>query len=472
MNINEKEVQQLVEKVVSQLHSGTNLSSPIKNTVSGHGIFGSVDEAVQAAKQAEREMMEILLTTRKKMIASMRKISLENASTLAEIAVKETGLGRVEDKTAKNILAAEKTPGVEDLQSHTYTGDDGLTLVENAPVGIFGSITPTTNPGATIINNSISLIAAGNVVVYNPHPSAKKVSLKAMSLLNDAIVEAGGPRNSLTAVAEPSLETSTEIMNHPDIRALVVTGGGAVVKAAMSTGKKVVAAGPGNPPVVVDETAIIEKAAGDIVLGASFDNNVLCTAEKELFVVDKVASELKTAMTKQGAMEVKGYQLEKLLKVIFTEHKGKLYPNKDLVGKDASVILEAAGIKADPSVRLIFVETSFDHALVQTEMLMPVLAVVRVKCVDQGIDYAVKAEKGNRHTAVMHSQNITNLTKMAQKIQATIFVKNGPSLAGLGYKSEGFTTLTIAGPTGEGLTSARTFTRQRRCVLVDGLRII
>ncbi|WP_200889558.1 aldehyde dehydrogenase family protein [Cohnella kolymensis] len=426
----------------------------------------------QPLKERKREWRPSHWKLAKKMIESMRVTAIEHAEELAKLAVEETGLGRVEHKTAKNLLAARKTPGVEDLAGHTYTGDNGLSIVELAPVGIIGAITPSTNPAATIINNSISIVAAGNVVVFNPHPSARKVSLRAMQLLNRAIVQAGGPADVLTSVADPTLETSEQVMRHPDTRWLVVTGGGAVVKVAMGIGKKVIAAGPGNPPAVVDETADLKKAGKDIVFGASFDNNVLCTAEKEVFVVDRVASELKAEMVNNGAFELNKPQLAKLLAVILEQKDGKSYPKREFIGKNAHDILKAAGISSDPSTRLIVTETAFDHPLVSTEMLMPIIPIIRVPNVDKAIEYAVIAEKGNRHTAVMHSQNISNITKMASAIQATIFVVNGPSVAGLGYEGEGFTTLTIAGPTGEGLTSARTFTRQRRCVLVDGLRII
>lgn len=470
MNISELDIKQMVEQVLQQL--GQNSTSVDTDVSLGHGIFKSVDEAVAAAREAWETLRKLPLSTRRQMIERMREVSRDHAKELAAQAVQETGLGRVNDKIAKNLLAANKTPGVEDLVSTSYSGDNGLTLVEYAPIGVFGSITPTTNPAATVINNSISLVAAGNTVVYNPHPSAKGVSIKTIQLLNQAIVSAGGPENTLTSVAIPNIETSTEVMKHPNINALVVTGGGIVVKAAMGAGKKVIAAGPGNPPVVVDETAILSQAAKDIVTGASFDNNVLCTAEKEVFVVEKVANALKSEMVKNGAVELKGFQLEKLLEKVLVKKNDKVYPNKDFVGKDAQVLLQAAGIQAGPDVKLIIAETNADHPLVMKEMLMPILPIVRVPDVDTAISCAVKAEKGNRHTAIMHSQNITNLTKMAQEIQATIFVKNGPSVSGLGYESEGFTTLTIAGPTGEGLTSAKTFTRQRRCVLVDGFRII
>lgn len=474
MQISEKDIQKLVEQVLANMtgQKSANVSNSASEIALGNGVFSTVEEAVNAAKMAESKMRSVSLESRRKMIQAMRDISIQHAKELAIMAVEETGLGRVEDKISKNLLAANKTPGVEDLVSTTYTGDDGMTLVEYAPFGIVGSITPSTNPAATLINNSISLVAAGNVVVYNPHPSAKKVSLQTLKMLNKAIVQAGGPENVLTAVASPNLETSNQVMNHPAIRVLVVTGGGIVVKAAMKTGKKVIAAGPGNPPVVVDETANLAKAGKDIVNGASFDNNVLCTAEKEVFVIDKVANTLKQEMVKNGAIELKGFELDKLLKVILVEKDGKFYPNRDFIGKDAEVLLAAIGKKVDSSVRLVIVETTFDHPLIWTEMLMPILPIVKVANVDTAIEMAVKAEKGNRHTAIMHSQNITNLTKMAREIQATIFVKNGPSYSGLGFGAEGFTTLTIAGPTGEGLTSARSFSRQRRCVLVDGFRIV
>ncbi|MFD0829224.1 aldehyde dehydrogenase family protein [Neobacillus sp. M.A.Huq-85] len=472
MQITESDIKKMVEQVLQQLDTKTVPPEPVDEVSLGHGVFTTVDEAAAAAKVAWEKLRKLPIATRRSMIEKMRDVSREHAEDLAKLAVEETGLGRVEDKIAKILLATNKTPGVEDLVSTSFSGDNGLTVVEYAPIGVFGSITPSTNPAATVINNSISLIAAGNTVVYNPHPSAKRVSIKTLQLLNQAIVAAGGPENTLTSVATPNLETSAQVMNHPLVNALVVTGGGPVVKAAMAVGKKVIAAGPGNPPVVIDETAVLSKAAVDIVKGASFDNNILCTAEKEVFVVDKAANTLKAEMVKNGAVELKGFQLEKVLEKVLIKKNDKFYPNRDYIGKDASAILQAAGIQASPNVRLIIAETTKDHPLVMTEMLMPILPIVRVPDVDQAIELAVIAEKGNRHTAIMHSQNITNLTKMAQEIQATIFVKNGPSVAGLGFESEGFTTLTIAGPTGEGLTSARTFTRQRRCVLVDGLRII
>ena len=173
------------------------------------------------------------LEQRGKLIAAMREAGVKNARYFAELANKETGYGRVEDKIKKNILAAEKTPGIEDLHAQAYTGDFGMTLVEGAPFGVIGSITPSTNPTSTVINNSISMIAAGNAVVYNPHPAAKHASQEAMRVMNEAIVAAGGPANLITTVKTPTVETGKIIMEHPDVRLLSITGGEAVVKVAM-----------------------------------------------------------------------------------------------------------------------------------------------------------------------------------------------------------------------------------------------
>lgn len=439
----------------------------------GYGVFDSMERAITAARETQARLSVLSLEKRRVIIQSMREAVKQNVQSIAELAVKETGLGRVKDKILKNILAAEKTPGVEEISPVAYTGDNGFTLVEKAPYGVIGAITPSTNPSETVICNSIGMIAAGNSVVFNPHPGAKEVTKLAIQILNKAIVAAGGPENLLTAVANPTAQTGMILMEHPDIRLLVVTGGPEIVRIAMKSGKKAIAAGPGNPPVVIDETADIENAAKCIVDGASFDNNVLCIAEKEVFVVDIAAEQLKNAMTRHGAYELNRSQLDKLMDIITVKKEGnQLFINKKYVGKNARLILQQIGLNVNDDIRLAFAEVDESHPLVYLEQLMPVLPVVRVRNVEQAIKLAVKAEQGCGHTALMHSRNIENLSKMAKEVNTTIFVKNGPSYAGLGASGEGFTTFTIASPTGEGLTSPVTFTRQRRCVLKDQFRIV
>lgn len=479
MSMSDSQISEILRELKSDLDSPQERKTiedkgcsciPGSNT---YGIFDDVNDAIEAACRAQKELMKLTLVERGKLIESMRQATRDNAAKLSEMAVAETGYGHVEHKIAKHLLVANKTPGIEDLRSMAASGDDGLMLTEMAPYGVIGSITPSTNPSATVINNGISMISAGNAVVFNPHPAAKNVSLEAIRLMNEAIVKAGGPDNLLCAPKNPTLDTSAVIMSHPKIRMLSVTGGEAVVEVAMKSGKKCIAAGPGNPPVVVDRTAIIKNAARDIVAGAYYENDILCIAEKEVFVEDVVADELIRYMVSEGAYLANSTELKSIVEtVMITTKDGKTAPNKKFVGKDASYILRKSGIPTNREYKIIISEVPFDHPLVRTEMLMPVIPITRVSDVDDAIEKAVIAENGCHHTAIMHSQNVENLTKMAKAIDTSIFVKNAPSYAGLGLNGEGFTTLTIATPTGEGLTSARSFTRLRRCTLYGSLRII
>jgi propionaldehyde dehydrogenase len=430
------------------------------------------ESAVQAAKAAQRQLMSLSLAERGKFIEAMRCAARENVTYLSELAHTETGYGKIEDKIKKNLLAINKTPGIEDLKTDAISGDFGLTLVECAPFGVIGSITPSTNPTSSVINNSISMIAAGNAVVFNPHPAAKKASIETMRILNEAIVNAGGPDALICTVKEPTQETGQYIMTHPDIPLLSVTGGEAVVRVAMKTGKKVIAAGPGNPPVIVDETADIKQAAKDIVDGASFDNNVLCIAEKEVFAISDIAEPLMRHMEHNGAFRLTGTDIDKVVNTVFLQENGKIVINRRFVGKDATYILKESGVRYSGNPRLIIASVDEKHPFITVEMLMPVLGVARVFSIEEAIDKAIKAENGCRHTAMIHSQNVTHLSMAAKALNTTIFVKNAPSYAGLGFNGEGHTTLTIATPTGEGLTSARTFTRSRRCVLSGNMRIV
>lgn len=452
-----KITQEVLQKLQQQVLSATN----------GIGVFADMDDAVEACCQAQKKLVQLNLAERSNLIGAIRRAAADHAEELSKMAVEESGMGSWEHKLIKNQLAAVKTPGVESLLTEAMTGDDGLTLVELSPFGVIGSITPTTNPTETIICNAIGMIAAGNGIVFSPHPTAKKTSLRAVTLINQAIVDAGGPVNIITTVAEPTIEQANKMMAHPKINMLVATGGPGVVKAVLSSGKKAIGAGAGNPPALIDETADINKAARDVILGCSFDNNLPCIAEKEVIVVEQVADYLLYQMKANGAYMAEDPQMLKNLEELIMINN---QVNKKMIGKSAAYILEQIGVKCD-SCKVIAMEVPLDHPFVQHELMMPVLPVVRVPDFDAAVRASVGAEHGFRHTAIMHSKNVDRLTTFARAIQTTIFVKNGPSYSGIGVGGEGYTTFTIAGPTGEGLTSAKDFARKRRCVLVDGFHI-
>lgn len=482
MEINEAAIRALVEQVVARLQTpGGAAAAPAPAVTQGGalagqaGVFGDIESAVRAARKAFEDLMGCTLETRRRMIAAMRETGLAHLEEIARLAVEETGMGRAEDKVLKNRIAITATPGVEDLVPVSFTDDHGLTLVERAPYGVVGSITPSTNPTETIFNNAIGMVAAGNAVVFNAHPAARKVSARTVSILNEAIQRAGGPANVLCTVAEPTIETAQKLFESPLVNLLVVTGGPAVVRAAMKSAKKVIAAGPGNPPVVVDETADLVKAGRDIVSGASLDNNVICIDEKEVLAVSSIADELKAQMKKHGAFELNAEQTAAVTRLVIKEAGGpgrEGAANKDFVGKDAGLIARAIGVEVPPGTRLLLCEVGRDHPLVWTEQLMPVLPLVRLANVDEAIELAVACEHGFRHTAVMHSRNIEKLSKMAKVMNCSLFVKNGSAYNGLGFGGAGFTSWTIASPTGEGLTRATTFSRERRCALIDYFRIV
>ncbi len=458
-----------------------NALVPSASTPLTSGIFSTIPEAVDAAKKAQHQFIQLSLTKRKEIIEKIRCVLRSHVDELSILAVEETGLGRIEDKKSKNKLVIDKTPGPEILDPQSFTGDDGLCLIECAPYGVIGAITPTTNPSETVINNGIGMLSAGNSVIFNPHPSAKKVSNRTVELFNEAILSCGGPPNVVCSILNPTIESATELMKAAGVRLLVVTGGPAVVKAAMASSKKVIAAGPGNPPVVVDETADLDQAAKGIIAGASLDNNIVCIAEKEIIVVDSVADALMAALKKHGAYQLSSQQIRQLEPILIEgrEHLRDVsatncnVPNKNFIGKNANVILRQIGIHTSDDIRLAFGEVADEnHPFVQTELLMPILPLVRVRSVGEAIEMAVRVEHGFCHTAVMYSKNIDNLHRMARLINTSIFVKNAPSYAGLGLGGEGYTSFTIASPTGEGLTTARQFSRIRRCVLKDHFRIV
>jgi len=473
-SIDEQLVAKVVGEVLQRLKT-QNVSTSSGST--GFGVYEDMNTAVDAAQRSFLKLKAGGMTARKKAIAVIRKLCVQKAKEWGTIEFEETKIGRLDHKIEKLGICGDLVPGVEMLDRMAFSGDSGLTVIDYAPWGVIGAITPSTHSVPTLTGNAINMIAAGNAVVYNTHPAAAKCAAIAIREYNQAIHAETGISDLLTTVVKPTLDTFDAMCKHPDVKLLCVTGGPAVVAAAMKTGKRAVCAGPGNPPVVVDETADLDHAARSIIQGASYDNNLLCIGEKEVFVVASVADKLMEALRKAGAVQLNASQVEALAEkaFVFPQGKGAGCPhpvvNRDLVGRDASVLAKAIGLDVPASTQLLFGETKADHIFVDEEQMMPFIPVVRVPDVETAIAEAIKAEHGYKHTGIMHSQNIRNLTKMAQEIDTTLFIKNGPCMTGLGLGGEGFLSFSIATPTGEGVTTPMTFTRSRRCVMVENLNL-
>lgn len=470
--------EQLISRVVSEVLARLQEVQVAKAAgATGFGVYDKMEDAVAAAQDSFEKLRKGGMRARREAIAAIRRLCVQNAETWGRLEFEETKIGRLKHKIEKLRICGDLVPGVEFLERQAFTGDFGLTVIEYAPWGVIGAVTPSTHSVPTITGNAINMIAAGNTVVFNPHPSASQCAAVAIRAYNEAIFQATGISDVLCTVRKPTLETFDAMCKSPHVKLLCVTGGPAVVKAAMRTGKRAICAGPGNPPVVVDETANIERAARSIIQGAAYDNNLLCIGEKEVFVVESVADQLFAALKAAGAVQLNDEQIAALTKAAFVFPEGQgcgcAHPsvNKKLVGADAAVLAQTIGLNVPPTTELLFGETHADHLFVQEEQMMPFLPIVRVKNVDEAIEQAIRAEHGYKHTAIMHSQNIANLTRMAQEVDTTLFIKNGPCMTGLGLGGEGFLSFSIATPTGEGVTTPMTFTRSRRCVMVEALNL-
>lgn len=459
MATNNLDIKDIVMQVIANLEKNPK---PLKGD---YGIFDSMKDAIEAAKESQKTLATLPMDMREKIIERIRSLTLENDALMAKMGVEETGMGNEGDKILKHRLVAEKTPGTEDIETTAWSGDRGLTLVERGAFGVIGAVTPSTNPSETVICNSIGMIAGGNTIVFCPHPAAKKVSNFAVQLVNKASIEVGGPNPIAVAIAEPTIESTQMMMADENIQLIVATGGPGLVTSVLQSGKRGIGAGAGNPPVLVDETADIKKAAKDIINGCTFDNNLPCIAEKEVVADISIKDELIHYMKHYGAYYVTDSELKALEALVINE-KGI---NRSCVGRDAVTLLNKIGVKASSDIRCIIFEGEKEHPLIEEELMMPILGIVSADGIDDAIKKAVWLEKGNRHSAHMHSKNVDHLTKFGKAIDTAIFVKNAPSYAALGFGGEGYCTFTIASRTGEGLTSARTFTKSRRCVISDSL---
>jgi len=471
MQMTEDLIRNVVAQVLSQMGAPATNGKPATAAKGRDGVFATADDAVQAAEAAFQKFRHRPLADRNTAVELIKKICVENAEELGRAELAETKVGRLDHKIAKLRDFIPIIPGVEFLKTDLYSGDDGLWMTDYTPFGVIGAITPVTHSLPTLACNAINMLASGNTVVFNAHPSGANIAVEGVRRFNRAIREAVGLDDLLTIIDPPTLESANALFEHRGVKLLVVTGGPAVARAALSSKRRAIVAGPGNPPVVVDATADLDRAAAAIITGAGFDNNLLCIGEKQVFAVSDIFEKLMDAMARNGAYRLNSGQIDGLTKAAFTMGSdNKLHLNKELVGQDAAVLARHAGISVSADVPLLFGETGADHPFVEHEQMMPFVPFIRVSNVDRAIELAHKSEHGFGHTAVLHSRDTAAMTKMGKLMDCTIFVVNGPSTQGLGAPAPA--SFSIAGPTGEGVTTPLTFCRQRRTALTGGLRFV
>ncbi len=475
MQMTEDIIRNVVQEVLAQMGNGTVLGNgKAMSRPSGNlGVFATADDAVAAAEAAFRSFRTRPLDDRRKAVDCIRKICVEQSEELGRAELEETQIGRLDHKIGKLRDAIPRVPGVEYLRTDNDAGDGGLTLTDYAPFGVIGAITPVTHSLPTLSGNAINMLSAGNTIVFNAHPSGARIAAEGVRRFNKAIREAIGIENLLTIIDPPTLESAQALFAHRGVRLLVVTGGPAVARAALSSNKRAIVAGPGNPPVVVDATACLENAARSIIAGGAFDNNLLCIGEKQVFAVAQIFDPLMEEMSRHGGFRLTANQVNALTQAAFQKgNDGALHVNKDLIGKDPAVLGQYAGVKVPEGAQLLYAETGAEHPFVNHEQMMPFIPFVRVSNIDRAINLARESEQGYGHTAILHSRDTSVMSKMGKIMDCTIFVVNGPCTAGLGLGGEGVLSYSIAGPTGEGVTTPLTFCRQRRTSLVGGMRFV
>ena len=472
MQATEQTIRTVIQEVLAQLGKAPYVPTSGQNRQGAWGVFPTVDQAVDAASESFRVLERTSIADRIKAIDCVRRITAEQAEELGLLEMEETKIGRLDHKIEK-LKIVRLVPGVEFLKTDCLSGDHGVTLIEHAPFGVIGAITPVTHSLPTLAGNVVSMVAGGNTLVVNAHPGGARIAAEGVRRFNKAIFEATGLENIVTIVEQPTLETASEIFNHKGVRLLCVTGGPAVARAALESRKRAVVAGPGNPPVVVDESACLENAAKCIVKGAAYDNNLLCIAEKQVFAVESIFDSLMTQMGRQGGYKLNSREIDQLSALAFKKaDDGHWILNRDLVGRDPAVLAGLIGVNVPPATQILFGETDRSNPFVSEEQMMPFVPFVRVRDVHEAIRLAKDSEHNYRHTSLIHSRNIRNITTMGREMDTTLFIQNGACMSGLGLGGEGYLSYSIATPTGEGVTSPLTFTRQRRSTLVGDLHIL
>lgn len=413
------------------------------------GIYEDYNIAVSQAKAAQEKLIELPLAKRINILQAIRSQLRNNATILSQFNLNEVRMGNLEGKIAKHLLVANKTPGVKYLQ------ENNMDLFN--PYGVILSFIPSTNASETISDHSLGIIATGNTGVFCPNPRGLQTCKKIVHLLNDTIIEAGGPSDLVTLVDAPRRSVITDLMDHPDIKLIVATGGTGIINAVLDSGKKAICAGSGNPPVIIDTDADLDLAAEGIIKSCSFEYNILCVSEKEAFVLEPVYEEFISIMEEKDAYLLSEQETEALCEMIFLDYhsnKKDYRVNKEFIGQSPQFLLKSIGKNPSESIRLLIAKTAADHALVKTECLLPVIPIVKVSNINEAIAHSVIVEGGRNHSAAIYTNTLQNAEKFRSLMPTTAFGVNQSPLDSFPYFC-----CTIATKTGEGLVCAKDFVK-------------
>ena len=366
-------------------------------------------------------------------VEAVAAVAFANSAKFAELAVRETGFGVVEDKRKKNEFASQGiVDHYRDVDLVSPRIDAENRIVEfPRPAGVILALTPSTNPVSTLYFKVMLALMTRNAIVISPHPLAVDCCTKAAHLLAEAAVGAGAPRDVIQVVDKPSVPLIEALMVDIDTNVILATGGSAVVRAAYSSGNPAIGVGPGNAPVLVDATADVGRAARDVVASKSFDNALLCSAESVLICEQSVSERLVKELVRQGAYLCSTIERDRLRTLLFPA--GKL--NTAVVGKDAQWLAKEAGIRVSPRVRVLLtpIDLIVSEEMLAHEKLCPVLALN----VQPDVASAIRAASatlritGAGHSAAIYSSSVDNVMAFASAVNVLRIIVNAPNSTGV-----------------------------------------
>ena len=397
-----------------------------------------INELVEKAKVASQEYLKLDQETVNNITKAMAMAGLENHMRLAKMAVEETKRGIYEDKITKNMFATEyiyhsikyeKTVGIIDENAE----EDYVEIAE--PIGIIAGVTPVTNPTSTTMFKSIISAKTRNVIIFGFHPSAQKCSVEAATILRDAAIKAGAPKNCILWIEKPSITATRLLMNHPDVNLILATGGTGMVKSAYSCGKPALGVGPGNVPCYIDKTAKLETSVNDLVMSKSFDNGMICASEQAVIIDKDIQKRFEELMKKAGCYFVSKEEKKKLENSMFEKLENGDYKLKSHVpGQYPHTIAKEAGFEVPEDTKVLVVpETGVGKEYpFSKEKLSPVLTYYVVKDENEGIPLAEKLLEfgGLGHSAVIHSENKDTILRFSETMKAGRIIVNSPSTHG------------------------------------------
>lgn len=394
-----------------------------------------IDKMVLEAQKAQEEFLKLDQEKVDKIVEAMALTGIDQHMKLAKLAVEETKRGIYEDKMIKNLFSTEyvfnkireeKTVGVIEENK-----EDGYKVVAE-PIGVIAGVTPVTNPTSTTMFKILIAIKTRNPIIFSFHPSAQKSSVKAASLLRDAAVEVGAPKNCIQWIETPSIEATKELIDHPDIALTLATGGGAMVKSAYSTGKPALGVGPGNVPCYIEKSANIKRAVTDLILSKTFDNGMICASEQSVIIDKEIADTTIKYMRENGCYFLNKEERKKLEEVAIDNKKASMNPK--IVGQSAETIAKMAGISVPKGTKILVahIEGVGSNYPLSREKLSPILACYLVKNGDEGIKRCVEITEfgGLGHSAVIHSNNQDFINKFGEKVRVGRLIVNSPSTFG------------------------------------------